>query len=283
MNTDTKPVTIACPSCKKEVTIEIPSFLVREAQDGILKIQIPQDRCCSLHSFMVFIDKNFTVRGYQYADIEFNMKPAKPFVKGDDEEAIFDTNELLDAVGIDVAAMMLRTVLVNRPIVFLNTFDLNNYVRKTMQFFQDIDSDEIGIKTRVIDEKNLNDKKSDIANAFVYAVLYKAIIRSPFRDKIKTALEGGLLDETAAIPDRQGQVAFLRKELAKISKIIGELAVMLKTTPKIYEEDLPDLLLKKFNYKIKRNQSDGIKEIIAYRYGDKIAGKIRSKTIDYML
>ena len=184
MTTETRTVTIACPSCKKEVNIEIPTFLVQQAQDGMLKIQIHQERCCTIHSFMVFIDKNFKVRGYQYADLEFNMKPAgKPGIQGDDD-AVFDTNELLDAVGIDVASMMLRTILVQRPIYFLNTFDLNSHVRKTILFFQDIESKDLEIKTKVIDEKDLNDKKLDAANSFTYAVLYKAILRSPFRDKI---------------------------------------------------------------------------------------------------
>lgn len=283
MNTDTKAVTVTCPACKKEVTIEIPSFLVLEAQDGMLKIQIPQELCCSIHSFMVFIDKSFKVRGYQYADIEFNMKAAKPAVNQGDEEALLDTNELVDAVGIDVAAMMLRVALVNKPILFLNMFDLNNYVRKTIQFFQEIESEDVPIKTRVIEEKDLSDKENNATDSFVYAVLYKAILRSPFRDKVKTALEGSMLKETTSIPDRQGQLAFLRQKLAKTSKIISELAGMLKTIPKIYEEDIPELLQNNFNYKIKKNQGDGIKEIIAYRYGDKLAAKIRSKTIEYML
>ena len=286
MATDTKSVTIVCPICKKQVAIEIPVLLVREAQDGILKIQIPQDRCCGLHSFMVFIDKHFDVRGYQHADIEFNLKVAGNSSNLDHADAIFDTNELLDAVGIDVAAMMLRTALVDKQIFFINMFDEfdpNNYVQKTMQFFHDIESSDIAIKTHVINNQDLNNKKLDTSNAFVFAILYKAILRSPFNNKIKTALEGNLLEEATAIPDRQGQVAFLRKELVKLSKIIVEMATILKAMPKIYEEDLPELLQKKFNYKIKKSQAEGIKEIIAYRYGEKLANKIRSKTLDYML
>nr|MDO8115348.1 hypothetical protein [Candidatus Sigynarchaeota archaeon] len=281
MNVETKKINIVCPTCKKEVGIDIPSFLVSEAQDGILKIQIPQEKCC-FHSFMIFIDKAFRVRGYQIAELEFNFKIKK--IEPEDSTFLsFDINEMISALGFDIAAMILRAILVGNPILFMRTFDLNDNVNKTLKFLQEIGSDDIAITTRAIEQKELGEKALEKSNPLVYAILFRAILRSPFKDKIKTALEATLLRETTDIPDRQGQIAFLRHELVKISRIVNELFTMLKSTPFIYEEDLPEVLQKKFNYKINRKQADGIKEILAYRHGDKIASKIKSKTIDYML
>ncbi len=288
MIVETRSVTISCPVCKKMVDIELPTFLVQESQDNIVKVQIPQDKCCPLHSFMVFIDKNFKIRGYQHADLEFNLKARKGTISlppGVDVSEIlaYDVHELINTVGIDISAMILRTILIKRPVLFLNTFDLNGRVDKTIRFFQDMESDDLVITTQMIEQNKLNDKGIEKSNPFVYAILYRAILRSPFTEKVKTALETMLLKETAEIPDRQGQIAFLRRELIKISRVINELAGKLKTMPQIYEEDLPDFVQKNWNFKINSKQATGIKEILAARHGDKIAGKIKSKSVEFLL
>jgi len=288
MNVETKKVTVSCPVCKKEVDIELPTSLVKEAPDGILKIQIPIEKGCLLHSFMVFIDKNFKVRGYQQADIEFNLKASKhvpglPLAAGDSEIQSFDVNELISTVGVEVAAMMLRAILMNKAVLFMNTYDLNNRAEKAVKFFRDMESDDLIITADIIDQKRLNDKNIEKSSPFVYAILYRAILRSPLPEKAKTALETMLLEETSEIPDRQGQIAFLRRELIKISRIVNELAAKLKVMAQIYEEDLPDFLQKTWNYKVTGKQVNGLKEILSARHGGKIAAKIKSKSVEYLL
>jgi hypothetical protein len=285
MIVETRAVTITCPICKSVVNIELPTFLVQEAQENMVKVQIPQEKCCPSHSFMVFIDKNFKVRGYQHADLEFNLKARKALPPGADESEFlaFDVNELISTVGIDIAAMILRTILIRKPVLFLNTFDLNSRVDKTIKFLQDMESDDLVITTQMIDQKKLNDKGIEKSNPFVYAILYRAILRSPFPEKVKIALETMLLKETTEIPDRQGQIAFLRRELVKISRVVDELAVKLKGMPQVYEEDLPDFMQKNWKYKVNGKQVAGIKEILAARHEDKIAGKIKSKSVEYLL
>ncbi|MBN2154272.1 MAG: hypothetical protein JW839_22650 [Candidatus Lokiarchaeota archaeon] len=285
---ETKRVTISCPICKKEVEVELPVLLVKEAPDGILKIHIPQERCCPLHSFMVFIDKNFKVRGYQHADLEFNLKAragARAIPPGLDEDDVlsFDVNELISTVGTDIAAMMLRTILINKPILFMNTFDLNNRAEKAIKLFQDMESDDLVITAEIIDQKRLGDKGIEKSNPFVYAILYRAILRSPLPEKARIALETALLGETSEIPDRQGQVAFLRRELVKISRVVNEFAIKLKDVPQIYEEDIPDFLQRNWNYKLSGKRVDGFREILAARHGGKLAGKIKSKSVEYLL
>ncbi|MEX2685074.1 MAG: hypothetical protein Q6373_026100 [Candidatus Sigynarchaeota archaeon] len=288
MYVETKKVTVSCPVCKKEVDIELPTTLVKEAPDGILKIQVPIEKGCPSHSFMVFIDKNFKVRGYQQADLEFNLKPSRAAFSplpaaAESEIQSFNVNDLINTVGVEIAAMMLRTILVKKPVLFMNTYDLNNRAEKAVKLFQDMESDDLIITADIIDQKRLNDKNIERSNPFVYAILYRAILRSPFPGKIKTALETTLLEETSEIPDRQGQIAFLRRELVKISLIIDELASKLKVMTQIYEEDLPEFLQKNWNYKATGKQVIGLKEILAARHGEKIAAKIKSKSVEYLL
>ncbi|NMC06104.1 MAG: hypothetical protein GYA24_12885, partial [Candidatus Lokiarchaeota archaeon] len=163
------------------------------------------------------------------------------------------------------------------------TFDLNDKALKAIKFLHEIESDDLIITTETIDQKKLNDKGIEKSNPFVYAILYRAILRSPFSEKAKLALENVLLKETADIPDRQGQIAFLRRELVKISRIVNELAGKMKTLPQIYEEDLPDFMQKTWNYKVNGKQVASLKEIVAAKHGDKIAAKIKSKSVEFLL
>ncbi|MHA1793136.1 MAG: hypothetical protein ACTSVI_10865 [Promethearchaeota archaeon] len=287
MTVEVKQVLVRCPICKKEAKIDIPVFLMNESQDGVLKVQIPQGACCDEHSFMVYIDKKFTVRGYQNADIEFRLgsssRSAEP-PTGEKEEKSglknFTMNDIIETLGVDIAAVVIRTVLINRPILFLDTFDLYNRVDKTIAYLREIESDEILITVRKVKREELRDKKIRKLNALIAVPLYKAIMRSPFPGDMKTRFEINLLRETLKIPDRGGQIIYLRRELIKISKIIEELAKVLKSSDKIYEEDLPDIINDKFNYRLELKYVDIIKDVIKYKYNSKLSSKIISKSLD---
>lgn len=61
-----KPVRIICPKCKKDQQIMIPTSYISDSP-GVTTISIPEDLICT-HHFQVFIDKNYSVRGYQKVD-----------------------------------------------------------------------------------------------------------------------------------------------------------------------------------------------------------------------
>ncbi|HME51489.1 MAG TPA: hypothetical protein VKM55_04685 [Candidatus Lokiarchaeia archaeon] len=277
MSLDMKSVMIKCPSCNRDIELELPSQLVLNASKHILGIHVPKERCCSEHSFMVFFDKNLKIMGYENADIEFDLKKKPSKQSSDESSSFFDVKVLINAIGIKIVSMMLRALLVHKPIYFIDAFDINDYARKSITFLDEIKSEDVMITTGMIDEKELTTPTLEAADPLVCAMHYNAILRTPFAAAIRTALEGSLLKETVNIPDREGQVAFLRRELAKVSKIIDDLAAMLKTTEFYYEEDIPTFLKKKFNYKVKHNIIDCFKEILESRFGDDVTGKIKSK------
>jgi hypothetical protein len=278
---ESKLVKVVCPICQQEKEVEIPIFLVNEAQDGMLKVQIPQGACCPEHSFMAFVDKKFKVRGYQNADIEFKAETAAPRSKMLDQGLKdFNVRDMVETLGPDVAGTMLRSVLVNRPVLMLDTFDLYNRVDKTVALLQDMDSDELLITCEKVTREELKDKRFRRARALVIVPLYKAIMKSPFLDDISTRFEVEVLQEAMKLPDRTSQIIFLRKELVKISKIIEEFVHLLKKTDKLYEEDVPAITHDKFNYKLDMKNVDVIKEVVSFKYDRKLADKIINKSLD---
>lgn len=286
MTVEVKELRVLCPLCKKEAKIEVPIFLVNEAQDGVLKVSIPRGACCDEHSFMVYIDKKFRVRGYQNADIEFRNGPTisktKKAIDAKKERELkdFRIQDITSILGMDISSLILRTILVEKPVLFLETFDLYNRVDKTVAFLSDMESDDLQITSQKLQPEDLKNLKRKKINAFIAAPLYKAIIRSPFWEETNTRFESNLLNETMEIPDRDGQIIFLRKELIKITRVIEEFVKMLKDVDKMYEEDIPGITQKKFNYKLDGKNIDVIREVIAFKHDANLASKIINKSLD---
>src|SRR5271157_5699950 len=124
MTLEMKTISVVCPSCKEMIDIELPSKLVVNGK--MVGIQVPKERCCSDHSFIVFFDENFTVIGYEIADIEFDLN-AKVEESSGDLSSFFDVNTLIQSTGVGIASMMLRALLVHGPIYFFDAFDTNDY------------------------------------------------------------------------------------------------------------------------------------------------------------
>lgn len=275
MTVDVKPIHVICPICNKETKIDIPIFVVNYAKDGMVKIQIPQGSCCQEHSFMAFVDKKFVVRGYQNADIEFNIKVKEKTAAQKKTEGLKDYSitDMIDMIGPDICALILRSILIGIPILLLDIFDLYDRVDKTVKLLRDMSSEELTIMTEKISKDDTEDKKSYHPDDLIIVPLYKAIMRSPFLEGVNTRFESNLLREATKLPDRTSQIVFLRKELVKINRIIEEFIKLLKNTDKLYEDDIPIYIKDKFNYNLDAKNIDVIKQIIAFK-DKKLAQKI---------
>ena len=60
---------VVCPTCKATKDLKIPSKIINQAKQ-LTTVSIPSGTVCE-HGFQSFVDKNFTVRGYQKVDFEF--------------------------------------------------------------------------------------------------------------------------------------------------------------------------------------------------------------------
>jgi len=67
-----RKVNVQCPFCKKQKEIEIPEDIINQSKQ-LTTISINNNSVCS-HSFQIFVDKNFKVRGSQKPAYEVNGK-----------------------------------------------------------------------------------------------------------------------------------------------------------------------------------------------------------------
>ena len=68
-------VKIVCPICKLNKVMKFPKSVINKARH-LTTISLPKGLICD-HHFQAFLDKNFTVRGYQKVDFEFENKEAQ--------------------------------------------------------------------------------------------------------------------------------------------------------------------------------------------------------------
>jgi len=61
---------VVCPHCSKSKYIKIPESIINESRN-VTTISIPTNFVCE-HSFQVFIDKHFVIRGYQRVDFDIS-------------------------------------------------------------------------------------------------------------------------------------------------------------------------------------------------------------------
>jgi hypothetical protein len=63
-------ITIVCPTCKEKRELRIPTKIINQAKQ-LTTISIPSGAVCN-HGFQAFVDKNFSIRGYQTVDFDFS-------------------------------------------------------------------------------------------------------------------------------------------------------------------------------------------------------------------
>jgi hypothetical protein len=77
-----KRVELACPKCGSEKIVKLPLDLFNGGGFGIIKIQVPVGGVCEDHNFMVLLNKEGAILGYE----TFDMMASKPSESGADKE-----------------------------------------------------------------------------------------------------------------------------------------------------------------------------------------------------
>ena len=63
-------ISVTCPHCHKSEIIKIPESIINESLN-VTTLSIPMNFMCE-HSFQVFVDKHFNIRGYQRVDFDIS-------------------------------------------------------------------------------------------------------------------------------------------------------------------------------------------------------------------
>lgn len=70
MEKNYEEILVICPVCEKKKKLKVPARIINDSKQ-LTTVSIPQGMHCD-HTFQLFVDKNFKVRGYQRVDFELS-------------------------------------------------------------------------------------------------------------------------------------------------------------------------------------------------------------------
>lgn len=86
-----KKIRIICPECANQKLLKVPLKIINQS-NNVTTISVPSGTVCS-HNFQVFVDKFFSIRGYQLADFEFpKIEYYESNIKSEAQKNDFDAN-----------------------------------------------------------------------------------------------------------------------------------------------------------------------------------------------
>ncbi|MHA1792366.1 MAG: hypothetical protein ACTSVI_06955 [Promethearchaeota archaeon] len=63
-----KSLKVKCPTCKRDISIQVPLEIKNIGQGGLVNVLIPREATSCGHAMQVFLDMNFRIRGYTRID-----------------------------------------------------------------------------------------------------------------------------------------------------------------------------------------------------------------------
>ncbi|MFX1279914.1 MAG: hypothetical protein ACFFA3_10895 [Promethearchaeota archaeon] len=161
-------VEIRCPACRELGFVELSEELVQSTSRGLLAVNIVSNFICQ-HSFIVYIDKNFTVRDYFIADflIEIPDLPEEQKIKDLvlPDKAILNIDLIKLNITLTLLTNLLRAIFCKEKLVLISYQSfLNDHIRN---FFNYITKDSFDFELDIISEEEYKKQKKLFKNRIV--------------------------------------------------------------------------------------------------------------------
>jgi hypothetical protein len=156
-------IEVRCPVCSEWKKIEVADDATENVSKGLLAINIAPGMICE-HTFIAYIDKNFTVRDCLVADFEIQIQPS---TEGNQEIVTPETETIkFDLIKLNIPEMLLvhllkSTLLGKKVLIILDQEFLFNHIKN---FFKNIFEGTFDFDIEIVMEmtyKNNEDKYKD--------------------------------------------------------------------------------------------------------------------------
>ncbi|MFX0134172.1 MAG: hypothetical protein ACFFDN_11060 [Candidatus Hodarchaeota archaeon] len=119
-------IQVVCPTCKSKKALKIPTKIINQAKQ-LTTVSIPSGVVCE-HGFQSFVDKNFSVRGYQKVDFEFSHMEFFESSGADITEADSTTTSLSSQPLFQDIISLLRSYVDDKEILGSGMFTVDGTV-----------------------------------------------------------------------------------------------------------------------------------------------------------
>jgi hypothetical protein len=264
-------VQIVCPSCKAKGSIEISSEKLKNVSRGLLAVNISKDTICK-HSFIIYLDKNLSVRDYFIADFQLEIPDLAPVGESEAKEMIVKDKLDLDVIKLNLSANLithvLKSMFFNKKIVIIS--DLSFLTDHVINFFKQLIESSFDAYISVISEEEYKSNKKNYKDCIVLTnikvIRDKEKIINPKKLKVEKQMVSNFFMEN----DPTAAFFGLRNEIRKtfmLSDSIVDFASKFKKDLTIDSELVIDHLEKEFNFKIDKYYLEFLLEIVKFNFG----------------
>ena len=277
-------IKITCPSCKNKGNIEISTESLKNISRGLLAVNVAANTICN-HSFIVYLDKNLSIRDYFIADFQLEIPDIAPLEDIEVKEVISKDKLNLDAIKLNLSANLithvLKSIFSNKKIAIIT--DLSFLKDHILNFFKQLIEGSFDAYISVISD---DDYKSNKKNYKEHIVLDgKNIIRddekiiNPKKLKVEKQMVSNFFMELDPITSYVGLKNEIRKAF-RLSQSIIDFSSKFKKDLTIDSELVIDHLEKEFNFKIDKSYLEFLLEIVRINFGVKNIREVGLK--DYL-
>lgn len=186
---ETKNITAICPICEASARIPVPKAVIKGKTSGTTSVHVPAKLVCE-HEFYVYVDRNFIIRDYMVADIQFySEKDIYEKAKHEILENLITlaptAEKIYKSIRKDNFLSLLFAAFIKSPIILLvneiEEEDFKMVLSGLGAFYPTVAQNlKISAPEKYLDiEKN---QSISIESATVYNVSYQLSVKKPFRD-----------------------------------------------------------------------------------------------------
>lgn len=280
-----KPLELSCPSCGTVKTVNIPESLFLNKKFGHIKVQVPQGAVCQDHTFVVFLDTNGRIIGYEAIDLSISST-----IEETKEEIVnqsISTITLVDfikSLGFNCVAGLIHAKLFN----YSSYLIMNNGAKVDLEEVNNLLNGilpEIYQNSRSLKIIEFDDEIFPMATYF-YSLVQKQrknafllnprkhIIHMPW--ELDLELEKSIINSALEKKNQNEQLKFLAYYIAKFIEDVEVTLSLLEGVKKISKKKLTkQLKAELITSTITKNRVDVIKDFIKQRISTTIAKKIQ--------
>ena len=259
-----KKIEVRCPSCAGIGFIEISEDEVEKAKRGVFAVNVSEGFICE-HSFVAYIDKNFTVRDTFMADFQLELPDIIPkkIIEPKDSAQLDSINVSLIKLNLSASliAYIIRAILQKRKIVLI--FDQLFMFDEIRRFFDYITRNSFETELVVISEDQYN--KESYNDYIVFNS--KDVIKDDdgIIDVKKIGIERSLVQKFLEEYEPRPSLIYLQNGLQKayeLSETIVDIVKGLKKKEKVYSKKIIEDLSRIHDVKIQLAYLDFLFEIV---------------------
>ncbi|NMC05300.1 MAG: hypothetical protein GYA24_08820 [Candidatus Lokiarchaeota archaeon] len=205
-----KALNVQCPVCNAKQDVEVPTRIIKENIKGVSTIAINAQ--CG-HSFHIFVDKNFAIRGYQRSDFDVTATAVEP------TETIqnYSLPGIVKMFGEEPFALAMRAILLNQKAILIGSDQqilkslFINFISLFEQELQD-SADAIEIMSK---EEFEHQNPLQYNTNLVIDLDFSVVKNNPFQNE-KVKIEKELLKQCLAVKSIDQQKDELKKRISRI-------------------------------------------------------------------